>query len=149
MLSLFFTFADCREKFDQATTSGLALKSELLLPASRHLAEAHYKLSTALDLAAGRLADSIYHAQRTLWSIETRLVEFQAGLAGMLPPLSESSNTNGKGKRKQVTLAQEEPVQNRSKVEIEVEIKELGELKQDLALEVSFFARSGPPFSAM
>jgi HAT1-interacting factor 1 len=133
------------EKFDQAITdysSGLALKTELLPLSSRHLAEAHYKLSIALDLTAGRLADAIHHAQRALESIEARLVELQAGLAGTLPPLPkpEPSDTNGKGKGKgkgtQVTLAQDELVQNRSKAQIEAEIKELGELKQDLALKV-------------
>ena len=65
----------------------------------------------------------------------------QAGLAGTLPPLSEPSDTNGKGKGKgkQVALALEERVQNLSKTQIEAEIKELGELKQDLALKVRLF----------
>ena len=143
------------EKFDQAITdygSGLALKTELLPLSSRHLAEAHYKLSIALDLTAGRLADAIHHAQRALESIEARLVELQAGLAGTLPPLPEpSADTNGKGKGKgkgtQVLLAREELVQNRSKAQIEAEIKELGELKQDLALKVCHlsFPRSDAP----
>ena len=131
----------CIEKFDQAITdysSGIALKTDLLPLSSRQLAEAHYKLSIALDLTAGRLADAIHHAQRALESIEARLVDLQAGLAGTLPPLPEPSETNGKGKGKgkEVALAQEELVQNRSKAQIEAEIKELGELKQDLALKV-------------
>jgi HAT1-interacting factor 1 len=116
----------------------------LLPSSSRQLAEAHYKLSIALDLTAGRLADAIHHAQRALESIEARLVELHAGLAGTLPPLPEHSDTKGKSKGKgkqQATLAQEELVQNRSKAQIEAEIKELGELKQDLALKVcSFFS---------
>jgi HAT1-interacting factor 1 len=137
---------DCPEKFDQAITdysSGLALKTDLLPLASRQLAEAHYKLSIALDLTAGRLADAIHHAQRALESIEARLVELQKGLAGTLPPLSEPSddvkekeNVKGKAKGKQVVLIPEELVQNRSKAQIEAEIKELCELKQDLALKV-------------
>lgn len=136
-----FTFWWLVEKFEQAITdysSGIGLKTDLLPLSSRQLAEAHYKLSIALDLTAGRLADAIHHAQRALESIEARLVELQAGLAGTLPPLPEPSDTNGKGKGKgkQVTLAQEELVQNRSKAQIEAEIKELGELKQDLALKV-------------
>jgi HAT1-interacting factor 1 len=121
-----------------------------LLPlSSRQLAEAHYKLSIALDLTAGRLADAIHHAQRALESIEARLVELQAGLAGTLPPLPEPSDTNGKGKGKgkQVTLAQEELVQNRSKAQIEAEIKELGELKQDLGLKVRSSPGTTPPCS--
>ncbi|KAI0306102.1 hypothetical protein B0F90DRAFT_964580 [Multifurca ochricompacta] len=124
------------EKFDQAIndySSGLALKTELLPLSSRQLAEAHYKLSIALDLTAGRLADAIYHAQRALESIEGRLTELQAGLTASLP---EPSDEKGKGKGKQVVLVPEELVQNWSKTQIEVEIKELGELKQDLALKV-------------
>jgi len=98
----------------------------------------HYKLSIALDLTAGRLADAIHHAQRALESIEARLVELQKGLAGTLPPLPESSDVKDKdkGKGKQVALASEELVQNRTQAQIEAEIKELGELKQDLALKV-------------
>jgi HAT1-interacting factor 1 len=121
------------------------LKTELLPLSSRQLAEAHYKLSIALDLTAGRLADAIHHAQRALESIEVRLVELQGGLAGTLPALPEPSETNGKGKGKQVTLAQEELVQNRSKAQIEAEIKELGELKQDLALKVCSSPAPPPP----
>lgn len=120
------------------------MKTELLPLSSRQLAEAHYKLSIALDLTAGRLADAIHHAQRAHESIEVRLVELQGGLAGTLPPLPEPSETDGKGKGKQVTLAQEELVQNRSKAQIEAEIKELGELKQDLALKVCSFSGTTP-----
>ena len=139
---------DCPEKFDQAITdysSGIALKTELLPMSSRQLAEAHYKLSIALDLTAGRLADAIHHAQRALESIEARLAELQKGLAGTLPPLAAPSDDNdakdkengkGKGKSKKAVLAPEELVQNRSKAQIEAEIKELGELKQDLAVKV-------------
>jgi HAT1-interacting factor 1 len=141
------------EKFDQAITdysSGLALKTDLLPLSSRQLAEAHYKLSIALDLTAGRLADAIHHAQRALESIEARLVELKAGLAGTLPPLPELSDTEikgkgkGKGKGTQAALAPEELVQNRSKAQIEAEIKELGELKQDLALKVCSPAQPPP-----
>jgi HAT1-interacting factor 1 len=117
-----------------------------LLPlSSRQLAEAHYKLSITFDLTAGRLADAIYHAQRAVESIEARLAELQAGLAGTLPPLPEPpSDAQGKGKGKDArgALASEELVQNWSKTQIEAEIKELGELKKDLALKViicSFF----------
>lgn len=70
----------------------------------------------------------------------------QKGLTGTLPPLPEPSDDDakdkedgkgkGKGKGKKAMLAPEELVQNRSKAQIEAEIKELGELKQDLALKV-------------
>lgn len=113
---------------------------------SRQLAEAHYKLSIALDLTASRLADAIHHAQRALESTDARLVELQAGLAGTLPPLPEPSDVKGKGKNKdkQGTLAPEELVQNRNKAQIEAEIKELGKLKQDLALKAHFHCSSLP-----
>ena len=135
------------EKFEQAITdytAGLELKSQLLPLSSRQLAEAHYKLSIALDLTAGRLADAIHHAQRALESIEARLDELRAGLAGTLAPLpgpsasaSADSDAKGKGKGKQgvPVLAPDEQVQNWSKTQIEAEIEELGELKQDLALK--------------
>ncbi len=127
------------EKFEQAITdysAGLALKTELLPLSSRQLAEVHYKLSIALDLTAGRLADAIHHAQSALESIEARLDELHAGLAGTLSPLPEPTpEDNAKGKGKQGTLAPDELVQNWSKTQIEAEIKELGELKQDLALK--------------
>ena len=55
------------------------------------LAEAHYKLSIALDLAAGRLVDAIHHAQRALESIEARLDELRTGLASTFAPLPELS----------------------------------------------------------
>lgn len=132
------------EKFEQAITdysAGLELKTQLLPLSSRQLAEVHYKLSIALDLTAGRLADAIHHAQRALESIEARLDELRAGLAGTLAPLPEPSATadgdaKGKGKGKQGVLAPDEQVQNWSKTQIEAEIKELCELKQDLALKV-------------
>ena len=95
--------------------SGIAQKTELFPLSSRQLAEAHFRLSIVFDLTAGRLADAIHHAQRALESIEARLVDLQGGLAGTLPPLPEPSETNGKGKGKQITLAQEELLQNRSK----------------------------------
>ena len=138
------------EKFEQAITdysAGLALKTELLPLSSRQLAEAHYKLSIALDLTAGRLADAIHHAQRALESIEARLNELRAGLAGTLAPIPEpapnddADNAKGKGKGKQcaLALAPDEQVQNWSKAQIEAEMKELGELKQDLALKARIF----------
>lgn len=76
------------------------------------------------------------------------MVELQAGLADTLPPLPEPSDAKGRGKgkgkgkdegkAKQAALASEELVQNRSKAQLEAEIKELGELKQDLALKVLY-----------
>jgi len=69
-----------------------------------------------------------------------RLDELRAGLAGTLSeqptPNNDADTAKGKGKGKQSALAPDELVQNWSKAQIEAEIKELGELKQDLALKV-------------
>ena len=96
----------------------------------------------ALELTAGRLADAIHHAQHALEGIEARLDEL--GLAGTLAPLPESStstsaSTDGdakcKGKRDVLAPVPDELVQNWSKTQIEAEIEELSELRQDLALK--------------
>ncbi|KAI0309154.1 hypothetical protein OF83DRAFT_41342 [Amylostereum chailletii] len=127
------------EKFDQAITdftAGLSLKNELLPLSSRQIAEANYKLSMVLDLTSGRLSDAIMHAQRALESVEARLAELAAGLAGTLPPV-EKVDTKGKGKAVgHGQLARDDDVRNMSKAQIEAESKELSELKQDLALKV-------------
>jgi HAT1-interacting factor 1 len=110
----------------------------------------HYKLSIALDLTAGRLADAIHHAQRALESIEARLRRAarrprgHAGASTRTDSSTEDNGAKGKGKSKQDALAPDELVQNWSKTQIEAEIKELGELKQDLALKARSLA---PPTS--
>ncbi|KAF9531695.1 hypothetical protein CPB83DRAFT_848571 [Crepidotus variabilis] len=129
------------EKFDQAITdyeAGLKLKLDLLPSSSRHIAEAHYKISIVLDLTPGRLSESIGHAERALASVEARLTELQSGLAGQLPPLPETSegDSKGKGKVTKARLKRDDLVQKMSKSQIEHEIKELGGLRDDLALKV-------------
>ena len=126
------------EKFDQAITDyevGLELKIDLLPTSSRQIAEAHYKLSMVLDLTSGRLSDAIIHVQKALESVESRLAELRDGLAGQLPPLPPQDI---KGKSKSSSrLARDDCVQNMSKTQMESEIKELGGLRDDLALKVS------------
>ncbi|KAF5362162.1 hypothetical protein D9756_002240 [Leucocoprinus leucothites] len=128
------------EKFDQAIQdyeAGLQHKIGLLPKSSRQIAEAHYKLSMVLDLTSGRLADAIGHAQSALASVEARLAELQAGLAGQLPPLPEEPSVDPKGKGKAVArLVRDDSVQKMPKQRIESEIKELSGLKDDLALKV-------------
>jgi HAT1-interacting factor 1 len=129
------------EKFDQAITdyeSGLALKIELLPISSRQVAEAHYKLSMVLDLTSGRLADAIVHAEKALESVESRLAELRDGLSGKLPPVGPDVKVDpkGKGKSTSTRLVRDDLVQNMPKTQIEAEIKELSELKEDLALKV-------------
>ncbi|KAF9006013.1 hypothetical protein BDQ17DRAFT_1324818 [Cyathus striatus] len=133
------------EKFDQAITdyeAGLDLKLKLLPISSRHIAEAHYKLSMVLDLTSGRLADAIVHAEKALESVEHRLAELRDGLSGQLPPLpaeetsKEESDPKGKGKATVTRLVRDDLVQKMSKTMIETEIKELSGLRDDLALKV-------------
>ena len=129
------------EKFDQAITDyevGLELKIGLLPTSSRHIAEAHYKLSMVLDLTSGRLSDAIIHVQKALESVESRLAELRDGLAGQLPPLPPQQADNDKGKSKSSgRLVRDDYVQNMSKTQIENEIKELHGLRDDLELKVS------------
>ncbi|KXN87528.1 NASP-related protein sim3 [Leucoagaricus sp. SymC.cos] len=128
------------EKFDQAIQdyeAGLKHKIGLLPKSSRQIAEAHYKLSMVLDLTSGRLADAISHAQNALESVELRLAELRDGLAGQLSPLPEEPPADPKGKGKAVAkLVRDDVVQKMSKQRIESEVKELSELRDDLALKV-------------
>lgn len=128
------------EKFDQAIQDyevGLKYKIGLLPKSSRQIAEAHYKLSIVLDLTSGRLADAINHAESALASVETRLTELRNGLAGQLPPLPDEPPIDIKGKGKAMAkLVRDDAVQKMSKQRIESEIRELSELRDDLALKV-------------
>ncbi|KAF5383595.1 hypothetical protein D9615_003577 [Tricholomella constricta] len=129
------------EKFDQAITdyeAGLALKTQLLPISSRQIAEAHYKLSMVLDLTPGRLAEAIVQAEKALESVESRLAELRDGLSGQLPPVpqAEKPNAKGKGKATGTRLVRDDLVQKMSRTNIEAEIKELSELREDLALKV-------------
>ncbi|KAG6813863.1 hypothetical protein H0H92_006270 [Tricholoma furcatifolium] len=129
------------EKFEQAITdfeAGLDLKLQLLPTSSRHIAEAHYKLSMVLDLTPGRLSDAIVHAEKALESVESRLAELRDGLTGQLPPLpqEETPSAKGKGKATGSRLVRDDLVQKMSNTQIEAEIKELTELRDDLALKV-------------
>lgn len=139
-LHLFPYPSNTTEKFDQAITdyeAGLALKVQLLPISSRQVAEAHYKLSMVLDLTSGRLSDAIVHAEKALESVESRLAELRVGLSGQLPPAPEVKvDVKGKGKSTGGRLIRDDLVQNMSKTQIEAEIKDLSELKEDLALKV-------------
>ncbi|KAF8637646.1 hypothetical protein AX17_002714 [Amanita inopinata Kibby_2008] len=129
------------EKFDQAITdysAGLVLKEELLPISSRHIAEAHYKLSMVLDLTSGRLSEAISHAEKALESVESRIALLRDGLSGQVPVLpTESQKKDAKGKGKAAhKLMTDDVVQTMSKSQMENEIKELTGLKDDLALKV-------------
>ncbi|KAE9384109.1 hypothetical protein BT96DRAFT_842783 [Gymnopus androsaceus JB14] len=129
------------EKFDQAITDyevGLTLKSKLLPVSSHQIAEAHCKLSIVLDLTSGRLADSITHAEQALQSIQSRLGELESAKANPSTekPQEVKPDPKGKGKASAVVVPKDNAVRNMSATQIEGEIKELGELKNDLALKI-------------
>ena len=130
------------EKFDQAIVDyeeGLAIKTEILPISSRHIAEAHYKLSIVLDLTPGRLAVAIIHAEKALESVESRLAELRDAINGQLAPptLEIKVDLKGKGKSVGTRLVRDDLVQNMSKSQIESEVKELSGLREDLAVKVS------------
>lgn len=133
-------YVNSTEKFDQAITdysAGLTLKTILLPLSSRQIAEAHYKLSMVLDLTSGRLADAIIHAEKALESVESRLAELRDGLNGQLITLARTDTKKDvKGKGKGSRLVRDDLVQDMTKPKIEAEIKELEELREDLALKV-------------
>ncbi len=127
------------EKFDQAITdyeTSLGLKLQLLPTSSRQIAEAHYKLSIVLDMTPGRLSDSILHAEKALESIETRLSELRDALpsSSATPQAAEQPDPKGKGKAKQI--AGDDAIPKMTTSQIEGELRELGELKEDLVLKV-------------
>ncbi len=75
------------------------IKIVLRLPqSSRQIAEAHYKLSKVLDFSAGRLSDSITHAENALESVEARLAELRNAVSGQSKVEEEKLDSKGKGK---------------------------------------------------
>ncbi|GAW05971.1 shni tpr [Lentinula edodes] len=130
------------EKFDQGITDyevGLTLKSKLLPLSSRQIAEAHYKLSIVLDLTPGRLSDSIKHADQALRSIESRLGELKLAKehpSSLVKDVKPDPKGKGKGKALAVAGINSDAVQNMSATQIEGELKELAELKEELALRI-------------
>ncbi|TBU46761.1 hypothetical protein BD309DRAFT_857408 [Dichomitus squalens] len=146
LAEVFITLGDVSletEKFDQAITdysAGLKLKTDLLPLSSRQIAEAHYKLSIVLDLTAGRLGDSITHAERALDSVEARLAELRAALSGqgLVKPPEQKEDAKGKGKGKATgpALLGDDAIVHMTKAQMEAEEKELQGLREDLALKV-------------
>ncbi|KAF8623209.1 hypothetical protein AX15_006447 [Amanita polypyramis BW_CC] len=128
------------EKFDQAITDyseGLKLKENLLPVSSRHIAEAHYKLSMVLDLTSGRLSDAIVHAEKALESVESRIAMLRDELSGQIPiPPPEEQKQDYKGKGKATPKLARDDLRDYSKSQMESELKELMGLKDDLALKV-------------
>jgi len=139
------------EKFDQAVTdfeAGIKLKEELLPLASRHIAEAYYKLGMALDLTSGRLQEAIAATQRAKDSIEARMAELRTALAGQQPsgaakPIS-SGGSKGKGKAPAQSL-RTDLVETMTPPEMQSEMKELEGILSELDAKVCCVI---PPYSS-
>jgi HAT1-interacting factor 1 len=133
---------DDTEKFDQAISdyrAGLTLKEELLPLSSRQLAEVYYKLSLVLDMTPGKLSDAIVHANKALESTEARLALLRDGLqrGSQTPAQAPAADSKGKGKAKWTGQALlKDSVDQMTRSQIEAEVKELSELREDLALKV-------------
>ena len=96
-----------------------------------------------LDLTPGRLSQAIEHAEKALESVDARLADLRNGFSGqVVPEESEADNAipdlKGKGKAHTTgkKLIREGAVRNMTKSQIETEMKELDELREDLALKV-------------
>lgn len=130
------------EKFDQAIidfTAAVKYKTEVFPVYSRQLAEAHYKLSMALDLTPGQLGGAIEHAGKALDSVEARLSILRDAAGGNLVISQPASNGKGKGKEK--ALLEDDlmkSIESMSKEALEEQIKEFEELRTDLILKVRF-----------
>ena len=128
------------EKFEQAVgdyETSLGLKMQLLPISSRQIAEAHYKLSIVLDMTPGRLSDSILHAENALKSIEARLFELNEALPASTATIQEEQpDPKGKGKGKAKHIPGADSITRMTTSQIQAEIKEMAELKDDLVLKV-------------
>lgn len=93
-----------------------------------------------LDLTPGRLSDSIKHADQALRSIESRLEELKLAKenpSSLTKAVKPDPKGKGKGKASAVAGINSDAVQNMSATQIEGELRELAELKEELALRVS------------
>ncbi|KAG9001498.1 hypothetical protein FRB94_006560 [Tulasnella sp. JGI-2019a] len=135
------------EKFDQAAadyTAGINLKTQLLPFHSRQIAEAHYRLSMVLDLTPGKLAAAVEHADKALASVTARLDALKVA-AETAPSKTEDDpkvevapiDIKGKGSSSTIlgSLAND-TIDGLKKEQIESQIKEFEELKNDLATKV-------------
>ncbi|KAG9013745.1 hypothetical protein FRB90_005750 [Tulasnella sp. 427] len=141
------------EKFDQAISdysSGLSLKEKLLPLHSRQVAEAHYRLSLAMDLTPGRLSGAVGHAERALKSVDERLAILKSKLAeapsDQDAAMEDGSGASAKGKAKatgMISTLANDTIEGLSKSQLESQIKEFEELRGDLAAKVEDL-RSAP-----
>ncbi|KAG9050415.1 hypothetical protein FS837_005488 [Tulasnella sp. UAMH 9824] len=136
------------EKFDQAISdysSGLTLKEKLLPFHSRQVAEAHYRLSLAMDLTPGKLSGAVGHAQKALKSVDERLAILKAKLADAPSDQDTAmedgsgASATGKGKAKATGMIgniANDTIEGLTKSQLEGQIKEFEELRGDLAAKV-------------
>lgn len=95
-----------------------------------------------LDLSAGRLQDSILHAEKALESVEARLAELRNAANGQVKVETlQKPDSKGKGKApaRGPRLLGDDAVGTLTQTQVAAEIKELEGLKEDLALKVKSF----------
>lgn len=120
------------------------MKQKILPVHSRQIAEAHYKLSLALDLTPGKLAGAVEHAEKAVQSVDTRLGLLREALAKA--PAEEDSRmedaaaAGAKGKAKASGILGNlvtDSLDGLTREQLEAQIKEFEELKSDLNAKVS------------
>ena len=114
--------------------SALAIKERILPNSSRQIAELHYRLSIALDLTPGKLGEAINHVEKALENINERLTGIKERLSKGVEPVASNDDPKGKGKAKATGLY--DSIQTLSESQLQHELKDLEELKQDLVLKV-------------
>ena len=128
------------EKFDQAVgdyTSGLNLKQKILPAHSRQIAEAHYRLSLALDLTPGKLAYAVEQAEKAVASVDARLEllnkaqgkasDTDAAMVESMAPV---------GAHGMIGSLANDGIDGLSKTQLQAQLKEFQEMRTELAAKV-------------
>ncbi|KAF8523009.1 hypothetical protein JB92DRAFT_2885752 [Gautieria morchelliformis] len=129
------------EKLEQAVSdynAAVTLKSNLLPLSSRQIAEVHYKLCIVYDMTAGRLAHAIEHARKAEASVQARLDEITSRLktVSTMNSAEVKVDLKGKGKATSNRIGAELSLDELSEAQLEVEVKELQQLLEDVSLKI-------------
>lgn len=87
-------------------------------------------------MTPGKLSDAIAEVEKALTSVDARLSELHLGLNQNEETKPPAAGSKGKGKMAESPLLKGDLVQNMSKSDIEAEIKEMEELRNDLTMKV-------------
>ena len=89
-------------------------------------------------MTPGQLSSAVSHVEKALQSVEARIGELRVGPQQRSTPPPSAPDPKGKGKAEMVShsLLKGDSVHDLSPQEIEVELKEMDELRSDLMLKV-------------